>query len=104
MLPKTKRLTATEVREVLKLGSVIRAGAVSARYTKAPAALPAQAGKAAVVVSKKVARLAVTRNRLRRLGYSALTTLPARMHLVVFIHNKEVTPADIAHLCSKLSS
>lgn len=98
MLPKTKRLTATEVREVLKLGSVVRAGAVSARYTKAPAA------KAAVVVSKKVARLAVTRNRLRRLGYSALTTLPARTHLVVFIHNKEVTPADIAQLCSKLSS
>ena len=104
MLPKTKRLTAQEVREVLKLGKPVRAGAVSARYTVGTAALPEQASKAAVVVSTKVARSAVARNKLRRLGYAALTTLPARTHLVVFIQSKDVTPADIATLCSKLSS
>lgn len=98
MLPKTKRLTAQEVREVLKLGKPVRAGAVSARYTVGTAA------KAAVVVSTKVARSAVTRNRLRRLGYAALTTLPTRTHLVIFIQSKDVTQADIATLCSKLSS
>ena len=98
MLPKTKRLTSKEVREVLKMGKPIRAGAVSARYTKAPAA------KAAVVVSTKVARSAVARNRLRRLGYRALATLPQRTHLVIFIHSKDVTQTDITTLCSKLSS
>lgn len=98
MLPKTKRLTSEEVRHVIKTGKVVRVGAVSARYTGGTAA------KAAVVVSKKVALSAVTRNRLRRLGYAALAKLPARTHLVVFILTKDVTPADIATLCSKLSS
>lgn len=97
MLPKTKRLTSQEVRTVLKEGKSVRIGTVSARYTKA------RDPKAALVVSTKVAKSAVTRNRLRRLGYQALT-LPQGLHMVVFIHSKEVTPEDITALCSKLSS
>lgn len=97
MLPKGRRLTALEVRTVLKLGRSARAGGVSARYTTATVA------KAAVVVSTKVAKAATERNRLRRKGYAALTPLPARTHLVVFIQNKNFDPADIAAVCSKLS-
>lgn len=98
MLPKAKRLTSAEVRAVLKEGKPVRVGAVSARYTTATAS------KAAVVVSTKVAKKATDRNRLRRLGYQALTKLPPKLHMVVFIQSKDAAPADIAQLCSKLSS
>ena len=67
------------------------------RYTKAAS------GKAAVVVSTKVAKKATERNTLRRAGYAALHTLPPRTHLVVFIQSKQINPRDIALLCSKLS-
>lgn len=96
MLPKSRRLTSVEVAAVLSRGRSLRAGTVSAKY------LPAPAGKAAVVVSKKTARLATTRNKLRRAGYRALTTLP-KAHLVVFIQKQEFDPNDILSVCSKLS-
>jgi len=98
MLPKTKRLTAKEVREVLKEGRSMRQGNVAARYTTY-----AGAGKAAVVVSSKVAKKAHDRNRLRRAGYQALATLPHNIKLVLFIQKQDVSPQDIAELCSKLS-
>lgn len=97
MLPKRKRLSAREVREVLKRGKSLRAGAVSARYTEA------LSGKAAVVVSSKVAKGAVERNRLRRAGYRALGSPPPRKHVVFFIQNKTLDPQDIRSVCLKLS-
>ena len=99
MLPKSRRLTAREVREVLKEGRSERAGGVSARYTGS------QGSKVSVVVSSKVARLAVQRNTLRRKGYRALAQLKnlPKVHMVVFILRKDFNPADITLLCSKLS-
>jgi ribonuclease P protein component len=101
MLPKSRRLTAEEVKIVLKKGRVVRSPSILARYTEAAAA------KAAVVVSTKVAKRATERNRLRRKGYAALSanwrTLPARTHMVVFVLRKDFDPADIRTVCSKLS-
>ena len=98
MLPKQARLSAAEVREVLKSGRSLRAGALSIKYTKAAKA------KAAVVVSTKVAKRAVDRNRLRRAGYRALAHLPPRIHAVLFIHEQSFDALAAASLCSKLSS
>lgn len=55
------------------------------------------------MVSKKVARLAVTRNKLRRAGYQALPPLPRGVHVVFFIQKADFQTADILSLCSKLS-
>ena len=97
MLAKLRRLNAREVRGVLKNGRSARVGTVVARYTIA------QSSKAAVVVSGKVAKRAVDRNRIRRKGYAALATLPKSKHLVFFIQKKEFDPHDITLICLKLS-
>ncbi len=98
MLPKKSRLTAAEVRAVLARGKSARRGAVAARFV--PGVGP---GKAAIVVSGKVARQATLRNRLRRAGYQALPLPLPPGHLVVFIQNREFKSADILSLCSTLT-
>lgn len=97
MLPKRGRLSAAEVREILKSGRSARGGGVSAKYIRA------QGSKAAVVVSKKVAKTAVLRNRLRRAVYAALAALPADRHVVFFIQKPVLDKAELMSLCSKLS-
>ncbi|KKW35423.1 hypothetical protein A2852_01590 [Candidatus Adlerbacteria bacterium RIFCSPHIGHO2_01_FULL_54_23] len=87
---------AAEVRFVLKTGRSARQGRVSMRY------IPAKHAKAAVIVSTKIARKAVDRNRLRRKAFGALSAPPGGTHLVVIINDKEFDPADIKALCSKL--
>lgn len=102
MLPKKSRLTAVEVREILKSGRSARVGTLSA---KVRAGTPAQAGKAAVVVSSKVAKSAVERNRLRRAAYALLqTALPRGTEVVFFLHKPLIDPKEFIALCSKLSS
>lgn len=96
MLPKRRRLSAQEVREVLKRGRTIRLGTVSARYYRA------SDSKVAVVVKTGLVKRAVDRNRIRRLSYNALRALPQKTHLVLFIQKKEFDPAEITALCLKL--
>ena len=97
MLPKRRRLRAAEVREILRRGRSIRSGPYSVTYLSGPAA-------AAVVVSTKVAKTAVLRNRLRRRAYAVLgkVALPD-VQAVFFVRSKEFEPAVFAALCSKLS-
>ena len=98
MLRKEKRLTAREVRDILKRGRAVRGEGVAARYTEGTG------GKAAVVVSTKVARTAVVRNSLRRAAYRALQdSLPPKAHVVFFIQTKEFKPQELVALCLKLS-
>jgi RNase P protein component len=70
MLPKKRRLTALQVREVLSAGKGVRGGVVSLKYV-------AKQGffGVAVVAPKSVARRAVDRNRLRRALYRTLASL-----------------------------
>lgn len=98
MLPKKNRLTAREVRSTLKEGTSVRKRSVSARFVHTT-----KAGKAAIVVSMKVARKATERNRLRRLGYAALPTPLPKGNLVLFIQTPDFKTADILSLCSTLS-
>lgn len=97
MLKKTSRLSAVQVREVLKEGRSLRGAGVSAKY------LPSSKGQAAVVVSKSTAKTAVLRNKLRRSAYAALTSLP-RARVVFFINTAKFDPNELQTLCSKLSS
>ena len=94
MLAKTRRLSALEVRQVLAKGTPARKGGVSMR-----ALAVATPGKAAMVVSSKVAKSATVRNRLRRKGYAALPDPLPRAHMVFFIQDPEFKTADILSLC-----
>lgn len=98
MLPKKTRLTAEEVRAILKDGRPARSATLSAKYkVKSPA-------KAAVVVSSKVAKSAVDRNRLRRAAYAVLAgKLPKGLQVVFFLHKPVLNPIELTELCSKLS-
>ncbi len=98
MLAKKARLTASEVREILKSGRCARAGTLSVKY------IPSAGSKAAVVVNSKVAKTAVLRNRLRRSAYRTLrTALPRNVRAVFFLHKPLVDNAELTQLCSKLS-
>lgn len=98
MLSKRSRLTALEVREILKRGRSARLGALSVKYMHTT-----DAG-AAVVVSSKVAKTAVLRNKLRRAAYRALRgALPKNIHAVFFLHSPALDPEELKTLCLKLS-
>ena len=98
MLSKTNRLSAFEVREIIKDGRSARTAALSAKFKAGSGA------QAAVVVSTKVAKSAVGRNRLRRAAYSALrTSLPKDTHAVFFLHKPSLDPLELQSLCLKLS-
>jgi ribonuclease P protein component len=65
MLPKSARLTVADI-ETLSQGKSVFGTLISVRY------IPAPALKFSVSVSKKVAKTAVLRNRMRRRLYGAL--------------------------------
>ncbi len=84
MLPKSKRLSTREVREVLRRGHSARAEFLSVKFIKNNTTM-----RTAAVVQKSVARSAVKRNHLRRTLYQALGTLPtssARIQGVFFVN------------------
>ncbi len=97
MLNKKARLTSAEVREIIKNGRSVRLGTLSAKFTKEPSA------KAAVVVSTKVAKNAVERNKLRRAAYLVLrASLPEGVHVVFFLHKPVLDKNELTSLCLKL--
>ena len=82
MLSKRRRLRAKEVQIVLADGRSIRCGPYRAKFLAGESTL-----RIAVVVSKKVARLSVERNKLRRQVYRDSTTLklPHTGQIVLFV-------------------
>lgn len=110
MLPKSKRATSSHIDELAK-GKKTLSGAfftMSVRFVKNPLEI----SRFAVIVSKKVAKTAVSRNKLRRQAYSALEnkdiSLPTGM-ICAFYAKKEAEKAqytdlsrDISELISKI--
>ncbi|HVY73089.1 MAG TPA: ribonuclease P protein component [Candidatus Paceibacterota bacterium] len=88
MLPKNRRLNAREVAEVLAKGRSARATYLSAKQL--PGTVPF---RASAVVSKKVAKRAVERNRLRRALYRALQDIKGSGTHVVFV--QKIPPAPL---------
>jgi ribonuclease P protein component len=98
MLSKRSRLTALEVREILKGGRSARLGTLSVKYIYNAGA------RAAVVVSSKVAKTAVLRNKLRRDAYRVLReALPKNTNAVFFLHSPALDSEELKTLCLKLS-
>jgi len=93
MLPKSRRLVAAEVREVLRKGRSHKAQTLSFKRIPGPDPL-----RVAVVVPKSVAKKATVRNRIRRAVYRALTTLSGTGMGVVFVHKVPHPPLQAALL------
>lgn len=96
MLAKSRRLNASEVRDIIKKGTPRRAGHLAARVVTSEAPL-----RAAAVVSKKVAKGAVERNRLRRALYRALREVEGKGCAVIFVQKiptQPLAPAFLADL------
>jgi len=87
MLPKRRRLSAAEVRNIITAGRSGRAGFLSVKHIPSTQLL-----RAAVVVSKKVARGAVERNRLRRAVYRALVSCSGSGSVVIFVQKIPTNP------------
>ncbi|MCX6819915.1 MAG: ribonuclease P protein component [Candidatus Adlerbacteria bacterium] len=87
MLPKRRRLSAAEVRNIITAGRSGRAGFLSVKHIPSTQQL-----RAAVVVSKKVARGAVERNRLRRAVYRALVPFLSTGDVVIFVQKVPTAP------------
>ncbi len=112
MLSSQKRLRAAEVRDIIAQGGGARsrrAGVLSVKYTTSGTLHT----RAAAVVSKKVARSAIVRNRLRRALYRAVAqglsegSVPPGLNLVFFVQRVPTAPLtvsfanDITQLCLK---
>ena len=84
MLPKKKRVTKELFQTVIKDGKTLSGSFFIFRYIKQ------QNPQYAFVVSKKIAKKAVDRNKLRRQGYNALSSYKLKDYLGVFFYKKEV--------------
>ena len=104
MLSASRRLRASEVRDIIAKGRVLRGEYTSIKYLKKTGT-----SRSAVVVSKKVAKTSVLRNKVRRWVYSALRSdlLPSGIEAVVFVQKIPPTKpfslliTDLTSLCSK---
>ncbi|MEK7612608.1 MAG: ribonuclease P protein component [Patescibacteria group bacterium] len=92
MLAKRARLRTSDVHEVLKKGKAVRLGTL-APHLSMKFLSDTGAFRAAVIVSKSIARSAVARNRVRRAAYRALQALPSlRAARVIFFVQKLPAP------------
>lgn len=103
MLSRAHRLTRKEVDIVLQQGRSMRSTSCSMR------SLPSLSTKVAVSVSKKLAKTAVVRNRLRRAVFAACATHPyfkdIKHHIVFTVQsiNADDTAKDILRNLSLLT-
>jgi ribonuclease P protein component len=109
MLPKRKRLSATQVAAILKGGRSASGSLLSMKYMAQLSGF-----NAVVIVPKSLARKAVDRNRLRRAVYRALyPLLPPRagqsgIQALFFVRKVPPLPltpafaADLATVLAKL--
>jgi ribonuclease P protein component len=99
MLKKRERLSRREVEQVLNKGKRVRGTLFSISV------IGAQEMKCAVVVSKRVAKQAVLRNKIRRRVYATLGTLQdsiGNTHVVVFC-NPATSQADVSDIQKELT-
>jgi ribonuclease P protein component len=84
MLPKINRLDANSVEKVFKNGSFISLPSFTFKFLPSLGTIP----RISVIAPKSVAKLAVKRNMLRRLGYTQLepylSKFPPLLGVLVF--------------------
>ncbi|MFA6094558.1 MAG: ribonuclease P protein component [Candidatus Paceibacterota bacterium] len=103
MLPKKERIKREEMESILAKGALKHSRLFSVRVMKKDVLL----SKYSFVVSKKVAKLAVERNLLRRRGYSIIKELQSRIvpgFNIVFFYKKGVEGASFVELKKEIEN
>ncbi len=103
MLPKTQRLTKRLIEEQMKHARRIQTAHFLVIYSPIEGQIPT---KISLVVSKKVAKLAVVRNRLRRRGYSSIVPFLQKIQpgFLVLVQYKQLwMPENISDITEELS-
>jgi len=104
MIPKNKRLTINLFKEVFLKGKSVFGPEISLVYIKqAEGVLP----RFSFSVSKKVAKTAVLRNRIRRKAYSALSPLLKTFTAPiygVFVVKKDIGALTIEEIRKRISA
>jgi ribonuclease P protein component len=106
MLTRTHRFHGyNSLKSVYRNGKNIRAGSISLRYSTRPAT---RSYRVAVVVSKKVNKSAVVRNRIRRRVYEAVRAhasgIPTGYDLVFTIYEDSVAQIESTKVDELISS
>ena len=83
MLPKKKRVTKEIFQTIMDKGNIVYGSFFVLRYL--PSGLPSYA----FAISKKIAKKAVQRNKMRRLGYNILRKYVLTKGSAVFLYKKE---------------
>jgi ribonuclease P protein component len=103
MLPKSKRLGKSLVPTVVRQGRPVAGNGLSARILRSPQAV---LSRFAVVVSTKVLKSAVARNRLRRQIHAILgkhwSQIASGAQVVIFINHKDLAELAPAELSQRL--
>lgn len=95
MLPKSSRLTSAEVPAVLKEGRGASFGPVRVKYLKREG--KGSVSRFAVVISKKVLKGAVDRNRARRRVYTVARAIksPYPIDAVILLSSGTLSPDEL---------
>jgi ribonuclease P protein component len=112
MLPKEKRVTSGSFEAILKKGALFHSSFFTLRilpcFAEATQGKPKES-KFSVVVSKKVAKTAVLRNKIRRRVYSCIreilkTSSTRKPGLLVFFAKKDVDKLKFINLKSEVEN
>lgn len=105
MVPKKQRIDRETFDEIMKKGRIVHSGLFSLRFLKNPE----KSTHFGVVVSKKIAKTAVLRNKIRRRAYSILRKTIKNPYFAILFAKKGVekatfieTELDIQKLAEKL--
>ncbi len=92
------------IKYVYKHGASIRQQAITIKYVQNP---KHESYRVGVVVSKKVSKLAVSRNRIRRRVYEVIrahsSSIPAGTDLVVTVFSEDVLDMNHSELSDKIA-
>jgi len=92
MFPKKKRVTKDLFQAIMKHGKILPSSFFVFRYIKQ------NNPQYAFVAPKSVAKSATERNKLRRLGYNALSLYPISSCAGIFFYKKEAKKASLAEI------
>lgn len=94
MIPKTSRINREDFEKIMKKGGFLNSPFFTLRFLKNPL----NTTHFSVVVSKKVAKTAVSRNKIRRRAYSILRKYAKNPYFAILIGKKGVEKATFSEV------
>lgn len=103
MMPKKNRLLRENFENIMKKGGFKNSSLFSSRILKNVENKGDFEPKVSVVVSKKVAKTAVLRNKIRRRAYEVVAKLPKKPYSIILFAKKGAEKATFKELEAQIS-